>query len=41
MLDVLDQDDAVDAKKAARRLGVELTPLDETLRLCVGPEALP
>ena len=39
MLGVLDHDDAVDAHVAARRLGVELTSLDETLRRCLGPEA--
>jgi NADH dehydrogenase len=38
MLEVLDHDDAVDPSDAARRLGIELTPLDETLRRCVGPE---
>lgn len=32
MLDVLDRDDAVDPLPAARRLGVALTPLEETLR---------
>lgn len=39
MLGVLDHDDAVDPGAAARRLGIELTPLDETLRRCVGPES--
>lgn len=37
MLEVLEHDDAVDAQAAAARLGIELTPLDETLRRCVGP----
>lgn len=37
MLGVLDRDDAVDPREACRRLGLELTPLDETLRRCVGP----
>jgi hypothetical protein len=40
MLGVLDHDDAVDPSDATRRLGIELTPLDETLRRCAGPEAL-
>ena len=39
MLGVLDHHDSVDPVAAARRLGIELTPLDETLRRCVGPEA--
>jgi NADH dehydrogenase len=38
MLGVLDHDDEVDPGEATRRLGIELTPLDETLRRCVGPE---
>ena len=38
MLGVLDHDDAVDPSEAARRLGIQLTPLDETLRRCVAPE---
>ncbi len=37
MLEVLEHDDSVDAAAAAARLGIELTPLDETLRRCVGP----
>jgi len=32
MLGVLDHDDAIDPARAAARLGIELTPLDETLR---------
>ena len=39
MVGVLDHDDDVDAREACERLGIELTPLDETLRRCVGPEA--
>ena len=39
MLGVLDRDDAVDPSEACAKLGIELTPLDETLRRCVGPEA--
>ena len=39
MLDVITHDDRIDAESARRRLGIELTPLDETLRRCVGPEA--
>ncbi len=39
MLAVLEHDDAIDAQAAARSLGMELTPLDETLRRSVGPEA--
>jgi NADH dehydrogenase len=38
MLGVLDHDDSVDPVAAARRLGITLTPLAETLRRCVGPE---
>jgi NADH dehydrogenase len=37
MLGVLDHDDDIDVKPACDRLGLELTPLDETLRRCVGP----
>ena len=39
MLEVLEHDDDVDAAAAAARLGIRLTPLDDTLRRCVGPEA--
>ena len=39
MLEVLEHDDRVDAAAAAKRLGIALTPLDETLRRCVGPQA--
>jgi NADH dehydrogenase len=39
MLEVLEHDDRVDAQAAAKRLGIALTPLDETLRRCVGPQA--
>jgi len=38
-LDVILADDEVDPEPARRRLGIELTPLDEILRRCVGPEA--
>ena len=37
MLGVLDHDDDIDPKPACDRLGIALTPLDETLRRCVGP----
>jgi NADH dehydrogenase len=37
MLGVLEHDDDIDAKPACDRLGIQLTPLDETLRRCVGP----
>ncbi len=39
MLEVLAQSDCVDPEPARRRLGIELTPLAETLRRCCGPEA--
>jgi len=41
MLGVLEHDDAIDQGPAARRLGIALTPLDETLRraLLEGEEA--
>jgi hypothetical protein len=32
MLGVLDHDDDIDPAPAAARLGIQLTPLDETLR---------
>lgn len=38
MLGVVTQDDAVDPEPARARLGIGLTPLDETLRRCCGPE---
>jgi NADH dehydrogenase len=38
-LDVILDDDNVDPKPACQRLGIELTPLDEILRRCIGPEA--
>jgi uncharacterized protein YbjT (DUF2867 family) len=41
MLGVLEHDDVVDVSDACRRLGLELTSLDETLRRCVGPQAAP
>lgn len=39
MLGVLEHDDRIDAEPACRALGLTLTPLDETLRRCVGPGA--
>lgn len=39
MLGVLEHDDAIDPGPACERLGIELTPLDETLRRYVGPES--
>jgi hypothetical protein len=39
MLEVLDHDDRVDPGAACRRLGIELTPLDEMLRRCLAPGA--
>ena len=39
MLGVLNHDDVVEPGEACRRLGVDLTPLDEILRRCVGPGA--
>ena len=39
MLEVLARDDRVDPEPARSRLGIELTPLAETLRRCCGPEA--
>ena len=38
MLGVLEHDDQVDPAPACARLGIELTPLDETLKRTVGPE---
>ncbi|MCG8588274.1 MAG: NAD(P)H-binding protein [Proteobacteria bacterium] len=38
-LDVLQHDDRVDSREACKELGLTLTPLDDTLRRCVGPEA--
>ena len=35
MLEVLDCDDRIDPTDACRRLGIELTSLDEMLRRCV------
>lgn len=37
MLGVLEHDDRVDPGPACQRLGLSLTPLDTTLRRCVGP----
>ena len=39
MFDVLQHDDRVDTKPALERLGLDLTPLDDTLRETVGPES--
>jgi NADH dehydrogenase len=39
MLEVIALDDAVDPEPARARLGIQLTPLDETLRRACGPEA--
>lgn len=36
MLQVLDHDDAIDPAPAAAALGITLTPLNETLRRCIG-----
>ena len=41
MLEVLQHDDRVDTAPACKQLDLELTPLDETLRRCVGPESEP
>jgi NADH dehydrogenase len=38
-LEVILADDEVDPEPARRKLGIELTPLDEILRRCVGPQA--
>jgi uncharacterized protein YbjT (DUF2867 family) len=38
-LEVICADDCVDPEPARRQLGIELTPLDEMLRDCVGPHA--
>jgi NADH dehydrogenase len=35
MLDVLEADDRIDPGPALRKLGISLTPLDETLRRCL------
>ena len=39
MLGVLDHDDSVDVSTACEKLGIELTPLDETLRRCIAMES--
>ncbi len=39
MLEVIAQGDCIDPEPARARLGVELTPLAETLARCCGPEA--
>jgi NADH dehydrogenase len=38
-LEVILADDDIDPELAQRKLGIELTPLDEILRRCVGPQA--
>ena len=38
MLDVLQHDDRVDTAPACKQLDLALTPLDETLQKCLGPE---
>ena len=38
MLGVLEQDDRIDPSPACERLGLTLTPLDETLRRCLGED---
>jgi NADH dehydrogenase len=38
MVGVLDHDDDIDPGRACEQLGLSLTPLDETLAACVGPE---
>jgi uncharacterized protein YbjT (DUF2867 family) len=39
MLEILQQDDCADTADACQRLGIELTPLSDTLETWVGPEA--
>ena len=39
MLEVLQHDDDIDPGPALALLGIELTPLDDTLRRYVGPES--
>jgi len=39
MLGVLCRDDCVDTEPTCKRLGIELTSLDELLRKCIGPES--
>jgi NADH dehydrogenase len=39
MLDVLERDDSIDPGPACARLGLELRPLDETLRRCLAADA--
>ena len=40
MLEVLERDDRVDPLPAAGQLGIDLTPLDDTLQRYVGPEEI-
>ena len=35
--EVIHGDDSIDPEPARKQLGIDLTPLDEMLRLCVGP----
>ena len=39
MLGVLCHDDCVNPEAARKKLGIDLTPLDEALRRSIGPEA--
>ncbi len=41
MLDVLQHDDRVDFEPACKKLGIDLTALDDTLRRYIGPQAWP
>jgi hypothetical protein len=36
-LEVILADDEIDPEPARRKLGIQLTPLEEILRRCVGP----
>jgi hypothetical protein len=38
MLEVLEHDDRIDPRPCCERLGLTLTPLDETLRRCLREE---
>lgn len=40
MVGVLNHDDVVDVEATCERLGIRLTPLDQTLRRCVGPQEI-
>jgi hypothetical protein len=39
MLGVLQHNDRIDPRPACDELGLSLTPLDDTLARCVGPDA--